>query len=303
MKLKKILTVVLLFGSFALLSADPINVESEYGWKMLTIPVAPSVSAMAGTGVSASQEASTFIEHPAAGLVNDINSLSASQSLWIFDTQLNSVAINTSSGYRSFGFALRALDYGKLDARDITGEVIGEFHPLDLNLIANFAQRLTPNYYVGINMMMLYQKIQSNSSTGLAFDLGMTYLPPFRGLTINTAVKHIGMTTRVDRSRIKLPVTPELGISYEFPLQFADILTEGRIQKFPDESNITAQIGTNININRMLNLRTGYYLNHDTRSYTAGIGLELRKIDFNYAFLPFGNDISDAHSFGITYKF
>ncbi len=300
---KRALFVLLISVSLAWLGAEPLNIEAEYGWKMLTIPLAPSVSAMAGTGATVSEEASAFIENPTAGIMNNINSLSISQNLWIFDTQMNSIALNTSSGVRSFGFALRSLDYGKMDARDITGEIIGEFHPLDLNLIANFAQRVTPNYYAGINLMLLYQKIHSHSSTGIAFDLGLSYLSPIRGLTFNAALKHIGMTTKVSHSRIKLPLTPEFGFSYELPVDFAEIFTEYSMFKSPDDSNLRAQLGANVTINRVFNLRTGYHINHDTQSYTAGIGLQLHKIDFNYAYLPFGDEIDDAHSFSITYKF
>lgn len=293
---------MLLYG-IALIATEPVNIKSDYGWKMLTIPLSPSISAMAGTGASISGEAGAFIEHPAAGLVGKVNALSASQSLWIFDTQLNSIALNTSTGNSSFGFALRALDYGKMDARDITGEIIGEFHPLDLNLIGNFAYRLTPNYYAGINLMLLYQKIQTKSSTGVAFDLGLTYLTPISGLSINTAVKHIGSTTKVSESRIKLPVTPELGFDYRLPVDLAEIDAGLKLLKNPDDNNIRAQLGTNIRINQMLNLRGGYHINHDSQTFTTGIGLELKKIDFHYTYLPFSNDVSDAHSFGITYKF
>jgi len=285
------------------LSADPININSEYGWKMLTIPLSPSISAMGGTGAAISEEGGSFIEHPTAGLVGNINSISVSQGLWIFDTQINSIAINTSSGKSSFGFALRALDYGKIDARDITGEIIGEFHPLDLNLIGNFAYRITPDYYAGVNLMLLYQKIQSKSSTGIALDFGLTYLSPIRGLSFNTALKHLGMTTRVDQSRIKLPVTPELGVCYLLPFDPAEINTEIKILKHPDDDNIKVRVGADININRILSLRSGYQFNHDTQSFTAGIGLRIKKIGFNYAYLPFNNDISDAHSFGLTYNF
>src|SRR5690554_4115350 len=302
--IKKMMLLIftILFG-LAALQADPIDIDSDYGWKMLTIPASPSISAMAGTGAAISGEAGSFIEHPAAGLIGNLRSVSINQNLWIFDTQMNSIAINTSSGINSYGFALRALDYGKIEARDITGEVIGEFHPLDLNLIANYARRFGANYYAGANLMPLYQKLQSNSSTGLALDLGLSYLPPIRGLTLNAAIRHIGMTSKVNEERINLPTAPEIGFSYLLPLDFAEINAEYKMLKLPDDSNIRVQLGTNININDIFNIRGGYYLNHDTQSLTAGIGLHIRKIDFNYAYLPFSDNIGDAHSFGLTYKF
>ncbi|MBW6516599.1 MAG: PorV/PorQ family protein [Candidatus Cloacimonetes bacterium] len=297
-----ILVMIIIFG-LSLQGVEPINIKSDYGWKMLTIPLSPSIAAMAGTGASISDEAGSFIEHPAAGLVGNVRAISVSQNLWIFDTQLNSIAINTITGATSYGFALRALDYGKIDARDLAGDIIGEFHPLDVNLIGNFAYRITPNYYAGINLMLLYQKIQTKSSTGVAFDLGLTYLTPISGLSVDAAVKHLGKTQKVNQSRIKLPVTPELAFNYLLPVDIAIIHTELKMLKHPDDDNIRVQLGANANINSVFNVRAGYYFNHDTQNITAGIGLQLKRIDFNYAYLPFSNDIRDAHSFGLSYKF
>ncbi len=301
--MKRITLLIALTVLVSYVIAHPVEIEANYGWKMLTIPSVPSVAGMAGTGSFVSCDAASFIQQPTAGLVGNINSVSGSQQNWIFGTKLNTLAINKSSYVNSFGFALKVLDYGDMKARDITGEIIGEFHPLDLNLVFNYAQRITPNIYTGINLLLLYQKIESHSSTGIAFDYGLTYFTPKQGLDFHFALKHFGVTTKVNHERIKLPYTPEISLSYDFPNHIHDLYIETVLLKHPDDSNLKARIGSRINLNQMLSIRFGYLVNYDKQDITAGLGLEWRRMSFDYAYLPFKDDIDDAHSFGISYRF
>jgi hypothetical protein len=299
-----ILSVTLFLMANTCLSAiEPVNAEGEYGWKMLTIPPSPSISAMGGTGASVSPEAISFIQHPTAGLMGKANSVTVTQDLWIFDTQINGVAINRSSAQSSFGFAIRTLDYGKQEARDISGEVIGEFYPLDINLAANYSRRITPNTYGGLNVFLLYQKIDSSSSVGMATDLGLSYITPLDGLYLHGALKHIGFTTIVKDERIKLPVTPEISIGYHFPSITPDVYIEFKTLKHPDDNNIKLAMGSKIRVVEALQLRLGYLVNYDSRDFTAGMGLSLKQFNIDYAYLPFKDNVDDTHSFGITYRF
>ncbi len=300
--MKKHIVIFLSLLIAASLIATKETAQGEHGWKMLTIPPNPSISAMGGTGANVSDEADAFMSHPTAGLIGANRAISVSQNNWHFGTYINSLAINLPQGNRSLGFALRSLDYGKFDARDITGQVVGEFHPLDVNIVANAAIRFSPNYYGGINLALLYQKIDTASSLGLATDIGLTYLPPLRGLKINGAVKHIGITSKVRDESIKLPVTPELSVGYNLPNNLEKIYTELKILKHPDDDDLKMVLGTNIKLLDSMAVSFGYRLNYDSHKISAGIGLKHRRIGFNYAYIPFEHQSSDAHAFSLTYR-
>ncbi|MCB5231266.1 MAG: PorV/PorQ family protein [Candidatus Cloacimonas sp.] len=286
-----------------ILNADPILINADYGWKSLTLPPSTSISAMGGTGGEYFSEASTFLHHPTSGLIGGVNSATGSKTLWFADTNLNSIAISSNTGRNSFGFIFRSLDYGKIDSRDLNGEIIGEFHPLELNLGFNYARRLTPDFYGGLNLLFLYQRIESSTSIGFATDIGMTYLTPVQGLNVGVAIKHLGVTDKGDVERIKLPTTPELGITYVYPLTSVDLLLAADVLKHPDDSNIKGRLGLTARINDILDLRGGYLVNYDSQSITTGLGVSWRSIGFDYAYLPFKNNLDDVHSFSITYKF
>ncbi len=297
-----IFAIVILFG-IQLSAIEIIEADGKYGWKSLLLPPSASVSAMAGTGAANSSDAASFIQHPTAGVVGNINSISLSMQQWMFDTSSNVVAINRSSNLHSLGFALRYLDYGKIDSRDITGDIIGEYHPLDVNLITNFAYRISPSYYAGINLILLYQKIDSSSSLGLATDIGLSYLPPINNLNFHLAVKHLGLTSKVKDESIKLPYAPEITAGYFFNPGNFSLYTEVKALKYPDDSNIKSTIGVNFGIYEIFKIRGGYMLNYDLQDFTTGLGISLLKIDVDYAYLPFKEGITDSHSFSVTYKF
>lgn len=301
--MKRYIIAGLMLMTVISLSAVQAAAEGEYGWKMLTIPPNTSISAMGGAGAHISGEADAFLSHPTAGLISGSRMISASQNSWHFDTNINTLAINLPQGNRSLGFVLRSLDYGKFDARDNTGEIIGEFHPLDVNLAANAAMRLSPNFYAGLNFGILYQKIDTASSLGAAADLGLTWLPPFRGLSVHAAIKHIGTTSKVKEDKIKLPLTPELSLGYKLPLMEEMVYTELKVLSHPDDDELKMILAANASPLDNLDIRLGYRINYDSHHLSAGIGLKYRKIGFNYAYLPFEYDTNDAHSFGLTYRF
>ncbi len=297
------IVLILLINISVNINANQSQSKAEYGWQMLTIPPNTSISSMAGTGASISPEASSFISHPTAGLLSQSHSISVSQTNWHFDTIFNSIAINLPRGSRSLGFALRSLDYGKFDTRDISGRIIGEFHPLDLNIIGNAAFRVSPNYYFGFNLFVLYQKIESSSSLGWATDLGITYLTPVTGLDIHAAIKHLGATTSVKQESIKLPLTPEISFGYRLPDRLDIVYCEFKILSHPDDDDLKFVTGINTDITEHFSINFGHRINYDSHNYSAGMGLNVRNLIFNYSFLPFKHNSDDAHSFSISYLF
>ncbi len=147
-------------------------------FKMLKIPLSPSVAAMGGTGAYFSRDALSFVQNPVAGLDFTGKIITFSHNSWLFDTRLNSIAYRNSTKSSSFGIAYRYLDYGKFERRDEVGtEILGEFHPLDLSAVINYAFRLNPNHSIGVNLVGLYERIDTASSLGISMDIGYLYKP------------------------------------------------------------------------------------------------------------------------------
>ncbi|MCF7794028.1 MAG: PorV/PorQ family protein [Candidatus Cloacimonetes bacterium] len=294
-----LLTLSLLIFSLAILA----DTTGEAGFQMLKVPTGATTSAQGGVGAFTANDAFGFMSNPTAGMLPKKRVISFSHNYWLIDYQMNSGAYYYSQGKKAFGFGYRYLDYGKLESRDDVGNITGEFHPMDMVLTTNFGYRITPDMYLAANLNALYEKIDAASAVGLAFDIGYTYLTPIKDLTVAAAVKNIGKTGDMDKEDIDLPIAAEISLIKALQLKSVKFANELKIMKYSDNDELQMVLGTNIHITEILKLRLGYKLNYDAEDFSAGIGIKLKKIDVDYAYVPFNSEIDDVHVIGLTYKF
>jgi hypothetical protein len=279
------------------------DTSGENGFQMLRIVSGADIAAQGGTGSLYTRSAFGFLQNAASNLVTRNQVISMTQNYWIFDTTLNSLAYTNRSGRTSIAFGYRYLDYGKIDNRDETGAVIGEFHPMDLSVSANFAYRVTPDHYAGITISGIYEKIDTSSSLGASFDLGYIYLTNFRNMKITAAVKNLGITSKMDEESIDLPITAEISLVDNFQLGRILILTEVKAIKYIDDDRTRAVLGLTFRPAEKLDIRFGYKENYAAEDISLGIGINLKKICIDYTYIPFQYEINDVHMIGINYKF
>ena len=294
--------LVMLITFIGILQAET---SGEYGFQMLKISSGANSSAQGGVGGYFSSDAFAYLQNPTAALFNRGRKISIAQNYWIFDTNINSGSYHYSNGKSSFGIGYRYLDYGTIENRDDTGTEIGEYHPMDMVISFNFGYRITPDHYAGVNVHALYEQIDTSSSLGASFDLGYTYLTPIQNMMLTAAVKNLGKTTEMDEDVIELPVTGEAGFVYKNDFKFAIISYEIKAIKHIDDDEMKAALGLKAEINRKLNVKFGYKYNYDAEGFTAGFGVNLKKIAVDYAYVLFDADteIDDVHVIGLTYKF
>jgi len=298
--MKKIYILIILLSIYIFTFAET---SGEYGFQMLRIASGADLAAQGGSGTFYSRSAFGFLQNAAANLITRNHVISMTQNYWIFDTKLNSMAYSNSSGKSSFSVAYRYLDYGKIENRDETGTIIGEFHPLDLSLSTSFAYRITPDHYVGININGIYEKIDTSSSIGFSFDLGYVYLTNLKNLKIAATIKHFGKTTKMNEEDIDLPITAEISLADDFLINQIALSTELKVVKYFDDDQIKAIAGICIRPLDKLDLRFGYKFNYDTEDISLGIGINLKKIAIDYTYIPFKYEINDVHMIGINYLF
>ncbi len=285
------------------LSVTAINSNAgEYGFQFLQIPVNPAAAALAGNGIYANNYSGAFILNPAANLMDERFSISMQHCIWLTDTSCSQLIYSNGNRNRHFGLTARILDYGQLETRDDTGLLIGNFHPLDANILANFALRILPDHMVGINAGLLYEKLDTASSYGFSSDLGYMYLPPITNSLIFASVRNIGTTSKMDQERIKLPLGFETGIGYTMPKDDYNLSGQLALNKSVD-SDVRFTISSVLALRQILKLRLGYKTNYDEEGLTAGIGINWSNLEIDYGWTSFTDRLNDTHSFGITYNF
>jgi hypothetical protein len=228
--------------------------------------------------------------------------LSINHSIWLVDTSCTQLTYSKGNISRHFGLTARIMDDGQIDTRDDTGAIIGNYHPLDASLMTNFAYRIMPDHLIGVNVGLIYEKIDTASSYGLNADFGYIFLPPITNTTMFASVRNIGTTTKMNEEKIKLPVTYEAGIGYNHPFGSNVLSTQVAVNKAVD-TNLHATISTELAIKQMLFVRLGYKASYDEEGLTAGLGFNLGSVGVNYGWTSFSDRLNDTHSIGLTYNF
>lgn len=313
----RLLTLALALLLLPLVAMAEISPDAgAYGFQFLQIPVNPIASALGGTGIYADNYAGAFLNNPAANVLESNRSISVNHSLWLVDTSCSQLIYGNGSRRFHFGLAGRILDYGDIETRDDTGAIIGNYHPLDANLLVNFAFRVLPSHLVGINAGLLYEKLDTASSYGLSTDLGYIYLPPIVNTTVFASVKNIGMTSKMQDESIKLPATYETGISYKLKGEDLDISLQIAANKATDTA-VRFIPAAELTVLKMLDLRmgyktsatqgTGWFVPADgyttDANLTAGFGVNWQSLQVDYGWTAFSDKLNDTHAFGITYHF
>ncbi len=299
-KMKKIILILLLINSAFILSAET---SGKAGFQMLKLSYGADAAALAGTGAFHTNNAYGFLQNPTASVYKQQEIISISQNLWIFDTSLYCGAYSKSNGKKSISYSYRYLDYGKLEYRDDTGLLNGEYHPLDLVLSANYGYRFTPDNYAGITLNGLYEKIADSSNFGYTLDFGYTRRLPLKGTMFSATIKNLGQTSKMNKKTTQIPISTEIGINHKFYTDSFDILSETKFTKNFDNNELQAAVGLKMLFYKIFSLKVGNKFNYDAEDLTVGFGIEMQKISFNYAFIPLKYEIEDAHIFELSYKF
>lgn len=283
------------------LGAEIHSNAGEYGYQFLNIPVNPVGLALAGRGIHSQANQASWIWQPASSAAERGRSVGASHHIWISDTAYSSLAYSNSNRKSHLGLALINLSYGKIDKRDETGLLIGEYSPADLAVKGNYSLRLYPSIYLGMNLGVLYQKIDTASSLGIFTDLGSTWLPPIKDSKISVAVRNLGVSNKTDEERVDFPHSIDLDIYKGITLGEQHLGIEGSLRKAVDD-HTRLSVSAELCLLQSLFLRAGYQ-SADAAGLSAGAGFQISRFAIDYAYGSFDEGLQDVHSFGLSYHF
>lgn len=250
--------------------------------------------------------------------------LSVNYVNYLADVNLASVSyaqlINRNFGTIHGGITY--LNYGKFIGADEDGNETGIFKAYDLAVSVGYAYNIfKTDFYVGANVKLINSVIDNYSSFGVGADLSLLYYNEYLPYSFTLVLRNIGyQVTLYDEEREDLPFEIQLGASYKLenvPINWhftVDNLQQWKLA-YSNPSNVSTDIdgneteedisfldntfrhlsvGAEIFPEGLFNLRLGYNFRRskemmlvDKRTFagfTAGFGITMRKLKFNYAF-------------------
>ncbi|MBK7140467.1 MAG: PorV/PorQ family protein [bacterium] len=165
------------------------------GGQELLIPVGSRGTALGGAVIASARGVESIFWNPAGLASLEGTEAAFSHMPYLADIDVNFGGVATAiEGFGTIAFGAKVVSIGDMietteEYPDGTGRV---FNPTMSVLSFSFAKQLTTSVAFGATGMYINESIFEVSASGVAFDVGFTYDPRWRGLQLGMVVKNYG---------------------------------------------------------------------------------------------------------------
>lgn len=271
------------------------------GLAFLKIDVGTRAVSMGRTMTAIPDGINAVYGNPAGLLKIHDKELTMTYNDWLADIKYSHLGFGTPmSDKTAIAFSGSFLDFGKIEARDLTGFPIGTARGFDQMLAFTLAYRRSPTLGIGLTAKALREKLDDEKAKAVAFDFGMIQQTGVPGLFLGAAVQNLGSRIKFVQQADPLPFTYRIGAAwhlFEWRLQLgADILKRR-------DSDIEYNAGLEYRPIRLLALRAGYSTENDLDDgITAGFGIDISSLHMDYAYVPYGV-LGNTHRMTLTFRY
>lgn len=215
-------------------------------------------------------------------------------------------------GAGSFGLGIINLGVNDIEKRTADTEAPdSKFAANDYAYILHYARKLGGEFSAGANVKIISQKIDTESATAYAGDLGVFWAGPFERFTCGLAVQNLGTQVKFREESDPLPMTVKAGAGYKMPAWGVYALTAGLDVSAPRDNDIQYSAGGELKrvFSKDLScaLRAGYKTVSQEKlgglsGLTAGLGMGWRQFEVDFAWVPYG-DLGDTYRYSMVVKF
>ncbi|MDI6735640.1 MAG: PorV/PorQ family protein [bacterium] len=301
--------ITLVVGINLVVISMPVYAQDEYtgitSANFLKLDVGARQAAMAGAFVGVADDVNTINYNPAGLVQAGTISLTAMHNQWL-----------QSIKYEYLGYAQRmwwdgviggSLAY--LHMGDIPGsrfspgggyEKADDFTAYDACLTFSYAQPWSDGLSIGANFKIIYEKIEKENASTIAFDLGAFYKTPIDNLSFGLCLQNLGSGLKFIKEKSDLPMNLKGGVS-------AKLLDERLLIALdankPIDNKINGRLGFEYWLIDTFAIRAGYRTDVDIGSgFSGGIGLKLMNYQIDYGFAPY-DELGDTHRISLRMDF
>lgn len=281
------------------LASDP----GSSGFVFLRLGNGARASGMGEAFTAVSDDASSIYWNPAGMAGIEGVELNVTHSEWLLDIRFEQVSIVNEVFGGTAGISFTGVYYGEMDRYLDYPAVnrLGTFAPYDLAVSAGYGMDVLPNLSLGAAAKIIYEKIDTESATGWALDLGVSHKSRLEGLTLAASVLNLGPQAKFVEKKFYPPFQFRAGASYRYASDgLRGVLLVAADAVFPNDGDAKLHTGMEYEYRRLLDVRVGYKGNYYVQGPTFGLGIIYRKLRFDYAFMPMEYELGDSHRFSMT---
>ena len=201
----------------------------------------------------------------------------------------NHLHLTQARGRGTWGLSAQLWQANDLERRTgPSAEPLGHFGVYEGAVGLSYARQMERTR-LGLQLKFIHQAIFTQNASGLAADLGLMR-DISASLRLGATVRNLGRMNRLDQRETDLPLEARFGAAY---VGRADLLVAVEAQKVRGD-DLTLHLGGEYRVGERLRLRAGYQTT-ENRSLSAGVGLATKQWVIDYAYVPFGSGLGDAH--------
>lgn len=295
--------------------AAPAAAGTETGFAFLTLPAGARAAAMGGAFTALADDPSAVFWNPAgiaartALTAGDEIAVSGVHHESIQNFRQDLVAATWRKVDTGLSLGFNSHYTGRLEGTDELGNPLGAFGASDFAIVGGYATTVGSGLRVGGSLGWLTENIAGDAASTLSFSLGGLYAPAgIAGLTLGAAVRNLGGSPRfatgtgATGEAVPQPLTIAGGASLAGTRGGLRWVLAGEVSQLKGDG-ADARLGLEVAPASGLALRAGWMFGHDAADLTAGAGVAVGRFAFDYAFVPYHDDLGSSHRAGLTARF
>ncbi len=220
------------------------------------------------------------------------------------DRQMSNLAISHRFGWGALGLGLVTAGMDDIAQRDTGGEFLGDFDYSDLGVMLHGAYA-TEYVTFGATVKYLHQGLDADvpgddSADGVGFDLGLG-VQPLEWMRLGLALRDLATEVGSDEDANDVPLNLRGGVSI---MPLAGFTFAFDLDHVEDEEDLKFHTGAEYAFPMSEDFGGALRLGLNDGELTAGVGLQVKFIEFNYAFIEEPQDfMNESHRVGVTLRF
>lgn len=272
------------------------------GVTFLEIPVGARESALGGTGAALITGPTSATYNPATVAFTG-RSVALMHNKHFADTRAQFIGFTVRRGAWALSPSFRGTRMADIEYRtEPTRNPISKFDATNEAVGTGIAYQISSRIAIGVAGKYLHQKILFESSEGWSVDAGALARWEDKGLAAGLAVNHAGNMNHFLNEKPTLPTTIRGGIAYERSVgKLGSALITADALTIRDTSP-QFRGGLEFRAPNYIALRVGAVEGLEAQSFSVGFGLFIKHIQFDYAFIPYKENLGDGHRFSLGFQ-
>lgn len=300
-----------------------VNSQSKVGTTaapFLGIEISPRTSALGGSFVALSNDATALYTNPGGISRLKNNEFIVTHTPWLVDTDLNWAGLVVKIGDdNALGLNFTYLDYGKEEITTIENpEGIQQYwDAADISIGLSYARNLTDRFSIGGTVKYIQQRIWHTSASAIALDVGILFRTYFNDMKIGMSISNFGtemqmigkdlyrkidlapgdggnnpaITTILKTDSWTLPLLFKVGAAMDVFKMSASVITATIDAYYPNDNSQYVNAGIEFNWNENVFLRGGFkslFRPDANQGFAYGVGIKYNlfgnsvvKLDFS----------------------